>query len=140
METQADSIAARANRILASILLAGGIMLIVPYLTFAVQKWTTMNLGGLFAVGLVIGQMSILMVLVIVPFFGAWVQRGSDRAAGKAFMISSLVRYLPIFILGFIHLILVTRNRWFVVPPFFGAALIVYAAALLSRDKRVRNP
>lgn len=139
METEANSITARANGILASILLAGGIMLIVPYLTFAVQKWTTMNLGGLFAVGIVIGQALILMVLMIVPFFGAWVQRGADRAAGKAFMISSLARFLPVFILGLIHLILVARNRWFVVPPFFGAAVIIYAAALLARDKRASD-
>lgn len=136
MENKARSITARANRFLAFILLASGALFILPYLTFVVQKWTTVNLGFIFAGGIAIGQMMILMILLVVPFLGAWVQNRSDPPSGKAFMTLSLARYLPIFILGLIHLILVARNRWFFIPPFFGAGVIVYAFVLLARDKR----
>lgn len=140
MEKQAENMTmnGRALGILSYSLLAAGILLLSPFLLFALVKIAPIGplRATLFADLYVIGAAAIFAPFLTIPSCGVWIHsKTGDRPALMHYYKMSLVRYLPVAIVGLAQFAYAGRNYAFHVTAIYALTVIVYAGWLLRHDR-----
>lgn len=138
MELQEDNLSGLGLKILSYSLLAAGVLLISPFLLIVLVKIAPIGplpislIGRLLGVGLV----AIFACFVAIMGYGIWMHASMGNQADlRRFYKLSLIRYIPVAIIGFIQMIYAARNDAFYVTAVYALAVVIYAGWLLRHDR-----
>lgn len=137
-QTENMNINGRALGILSYSLLAAGILLLSPFIVLALVKIAPIGplRAKIFADLYIIGAAAIFAPFVIIPSCGRWLHnKTDDRSALMDYYRMSLVRYLPVAIIGLIQFAYAGRNYAFHVTAVYALVVTIYAGWLIRRDR-----
>lgn len=137
MEIQEGHLSGLGLKILSYSLLAAGVLLISPFLLIVLVKIAPIGplpislIGKLFGIGLV----AIFACFAAIMGCGIWIHASTGNQVDlRRFYKLSLIRYIPVAIIGFIQMIYAARNDAFYVTAVYATAVIIYAGWLLRHD------
>lgn len=136
--------AGQAFRGLSYILLAGGVVLIAPYLILGVLKIITALTqnkayfsSSILASILVLGQLILLIPVVTIPLSALWVfQKTGDPAQRSRVYFQGALRYAPILVLDIAQTIYSLLHDAIFLPGILGVLAVICAASFLIRDRQ----
>lgn len=138
MELQEENLSGRGLKILSYSLLAAGVLLVSPFIIIGLVKIAPIGpvpislIGRLLGVGLV----AIVACFAAIMGYAIWMHASTKNQVDlRRFYKLSLLRYIPVAIIGFIQMIYAARNDAFHVTAVYALALVMYAGWLLRHDR-----
>lgn len=133
----------QAFRGLSYILLAGGLILIFPFLIIAIFKLTQKAYfsSSILAAILVTGQLILLIPILSIPLSALWVfQRTGDLSERSRVFFQSMLRYAPILILNIAQTIYGLTHDALFLPGILGVMVLIYVTTFMVRDRNDARP